>query len=74
MLDHVRFGLHWLRELKPADQSEWDAYCSHLRWPLRPAKACGDTFQEAPRLAAGMTGEFVAALREALNEESSNDA
>lgn len=62
-IEHVRFGLHWLQMLKPADQSDWDAYCSHLQWPLRPEKACGDTFQEAPRRAAGMSDEFVAALR-----------
>ena len=26
-IGHVRFGLDWLRRLKPADQSDWDAYC-----------------------------------------------
>lgn len=64
-IEHVRFGIDWLRALKPADQTDWDAYRSHLHWPLRPEKACGDTFQEAARRAAGMSEEFVAALRNA---------
>ena len=61
-IEHVRFGLHWLRVLKPADQSDWDAFVAHLKWPLRPAKARGDTFQRAPRLAAGMSADFVTRL------------
>lgn len=67
-IDHVRFGLEWLRKLKPANESDWDVYQSHLQWPLRPSKASGDTFQEAPRLAAGMTDEFIAALRDAATD------
>ena len=61
---HVAFGLHWLRLLKPADQSDWDAYQSHLKWPLRPDKAKGDTFNRAPRLEAGMSPEFIERLEQ----------
>lgn len=56
---HVAFGVHWLRTLKPADQSEWDAYQSHLQWPLRPEKSKGDVFDRASREAAGMSAEFI---------------
>ncbi len=63
-IEHVAFGLEWLRKLKPADQSEWDAYVQHLHWPLRPDKSIGDVFHEEPRRAAGMTVDFVARLRE----------
>ena len=61
-IEHVRFGLHWLRALKPAEQSEWDAFVAHLKWPLRPAKVRGDVFHREPRLAAGMPVEFVERL------------
>lgn len=61
-IEHVRFGLDWLRRLKPAEQSDWEAYVSHLHWPLRAEKAKGKTFHREPRLAAGMTAEFIEEL------------
>lgn len=63
-IEHVRFGLHWLRRLKPPGQSDWDAFVAHLKWPLRPAKARGDTFHREPRLAAGMSLEFIDRLEQ----------
>jgi uncharacterized ferritin-like protein (DUF455 family) len=65
-IEHVAFGLQWLRKLKPADQSEWDAYTRNLHYPLRAEKSVGDTFHVEPRLAAGMTPEFVDRLRPAV--------
>jgi uncharacterized ferritin-like protein (DUF455 family) len=58
-IQHVAFGMHWLRLLKSPDQSEWEAYASALKWPLRPEKSCGKSFHRAPRLAAGMSPEFI---------------
>ena len=66
-IEHVAFGIRWLRELKPPEQSDWETYCNHLRWPLRPSKAKGEAFQRGARLEAGMHGEFVDRL------ESSTD-
>lgn len=68
-ISHVAFGLEWLRKLKPADQSEWDAYVEHLHYPLRPDKSVGDVFHVEPRLAAGMTDEFVRRLRSGTGGE-----
>jgi uncharacterized ferritin-like protein (DUF455 family) len=65
-IQHVAFGVHWLRLLKPADQSEWEAYESALRWPLRPEKSRGKSFHREPRLAAGMSPEFVDRLEALL--------
>lgn len=62
---HVRFGWDWLCRLKPENQSAWDAFCEHLHWPLRPAKAKGDTFLREPRKAAGMTEDFLDHLQQA---------
>lgn len=62
-IEHVKFGIDWLRRLKPDSQSDWDAFRSHLKWPLRPSKARGDVFQTDARAAAGLSPEFIAALR-----------
>jgi len=62
-IHHVAFGLHWLRQGKRSDQSDWEAYVEHLQYPLRPEKSVGDVFHVEPRLAAGMTPEFVARLQ-----------
>jgi uncharacterized ferritin-like protein (DUF455 family) len=67
-IGHVRFGLDWLRRLKPADQSDWEAYCAHLHWPLRAEKSIGDELHRAPRLKAGMTEEFIDLLAAAQRE------
>jgi uncharacterized ferritin-like protein (DUF455 family) len=61
-IEHVRFGMEWLRKMKPPEQSEWDTFAAHLHWPLRPAKARGDLFHAEPRTAAGMSDEFIARL------------
>lgn len=61
-IGHVAFGLEWLRKLKPSGISDWEAFESNLRWPLRPAKARGEVFQKTAREAAGMTSEFIERL------------
>lgn len=71
---HVRFGIEWLRRLKPADQTEWETFCAHLKWPLRPSKARGDEFHAAPRLAAGLSRGFIARLQHWRDCESPADA
>lgn len=58
-IEHVRFGLEWLRALKPESQSDFEAFASHLHWPLRPHKARGEEFQREARRLAGMTDEFI---------------
>jgi len=64
-IEHVRFGLEWLRRLKPEGMSDWEAYSAHLHFPLRPGKSKGRTFHRAPREAAGMSPEFIAQLEAA---------
>jgi uncharacterized ferritin-like protein (DUF455 family) len=64
-IEHVRFGIDWLRRLKPADMSDWDAFCEHLEWPLRPGKARGHVFQRQARAEAGLTTEFIDQLESA---------
>ena len=64
---HVAFGLEWLRNLKPPEQSDWEAFQSHLKWPLRAEKARGDIFQRAAHRAAGMSDEFIDRLETNAN-------
>lgn len=68
-IEHVAFGYRWLSQLKPAEQSEWEAYCNALHWPLRPDKSIGDEFHVEPRLQAGLSPEFIAQLQQ-LNQQS----
>lgn len=62
-IEHVAFGIEWLRKLKPDGLSDWDAFCKHLKWPLRPAKAKGEQFQVEARKQAGLSDEFIEKLR-----------
>lgn len=64
-IQHVRFGIDWLRRLKPRHMSDWEAFATHLHWPLRPGKARGEVFQREARLAAGLSAEFVDRLQQA---------
>jgi uncharacterized ferritin-like protein (DUF455 family) len=68
-IGHVRFGIEWLRRLKPEDQSDWEAFSQHLHWPLRPAKARGHVFQREARLRAGLDADFVDRLERCTETE-----
>lgn len=71
---HVAFGIHWLRLLKPPGQSDWEAYESHLHWPLRPEKSRGRVLNRGPRQEAGMTDEFIDRLEKGMtNDDIPND-
>ena len=62
-IEHVRFGLDWLRRLKPPEQSDWDTFERSLHFPLRASKARGEVFQSDARRDAGMTDDFIGRLR-----------
>lgn len=64
-IDHVAFGVEWLRSLKPDQMSEWETYVAHLRWPLAPFRGKGHSFQREARLRAGMSEEFIAQVEAA---------
>lgn len=66
-IEHVSFGMHWLKTLKNPGETEWDAFCSHLKWPMSAGKSYGDDFQREARLKSGMPEDFVAKV-ESLRE------
>jgi len=63
-IEHVRFGWTWLQVFKGEDESSWDAWESHLAFPLRPERARGRTFHRRGREAAGLDPEFIRRLEE----------
>jgi len=65
---HVAFGIEWLRRLKPEHQTEWEAFETHLHWPLRASKARGDVFQWEARRAAGLSEEFISQVQQAPDD------
>lgn len=68
-IQHVAFGLHWLRKLKPDHLSDWEAYEQHLHWPVRAALSIGDTFNRAGRKQTGMSDEFIEQLYQAAQTD-----
>lgn len=62
-IQHVEFGMTWLRQLKPDHQTDFEAWAESLHWPVRPKAARGSKFQVDARLAAGMDPDFVAQLK-----------
>lgn len=64
-IEHVAFGINWLRKLQPTGADDWQTFCQHLKWPLRPSKARGDVFQLDARRQAGFTDDFIARLQSA---------
>lgn len=67
-IHHVAFGIEWLRRFKPAGESDWETFCRHLKWPLRPVKAKGEVFQYEARQQAGLDEHFINQVRQAHDD------
>src|SRR5579862_1617719 len=61
-IGHVAYGLKWFRRWKNLGESDWDAFCRQLKFPLSPQRAKGLTLNVEGRRAAGLDAEFVAEL------------
>jgi uncharacterized ferritin-like protein (DUF455 family) len=61
-IGHVAYGLKWFRRWKNPQQSDWEAFCSALKFPLSPQRAKGFTLNVEGRRAAGLDPDFIAAL------------
>ena len=64
-IDHVAFGVKWFRTLKPAEVSDWEAYITHLHWPMSPYRGKGTIFQREARRLAGMDDAFIDQIEKA---------
>ncbi len=63
-IGHVQHGLHWFRQWKDPEQSDWEAYESSLEFPMSPqrGRAPKIDFNRDGRLRAGLTEPFVDAI------------
>lgn len=61
---HVRFGMQWLRRMKPDTLSEWDTWTELLKNSrLTPRRAKGKVFQIEARKKAGVSPEWIQQLQ-----------
>ncbi len=61
-IGHVAYGLKWFRRWKNPGESDWDAFCRQLKFPLTPRRAKGFAVNTAGRRAAGLDAGFIAQL------------
>lgn len=61
-IGHVAYGLKWFRRWKNPGESDWDAFCRQLKFPLSPQRAKGLALNVEGRRAAGFDAVFVAEL------------
>jgi uncharacterized ferritin-like protein (DUF455 family) len=59
---HVAYGLKWFRRWKQPGQSDWEAFCAQLKFPLSPQRAKGVALNVEGRRAAGLDAQFIAEL------------
>ena len=61
-IGHVAYGLKWFRRWKNPGQSDWEAFCRQLKFPLSPQRAKGVTLNVEGRRAAAFDPAFIAEL------------
>lgn len=59
---HVAYGLKWFRRWKNPNESDWEAFCRQLKYPLSPQRAKGIALNVEGRKAAGLDAQFIAEL------------
>jgi uncharacterized ferritin-like protein (DUF455 family) len=62
-IGHVACGLKWFRKWKDPRQSDWEAFCRQLKFPMSAQRAKGPEFNVEGRLAAGLDRQFVDELQ-----------
>src|SRR6185503_19022861 len=58
-IGHVAYGLKWFRRWKNPHESDWEAFCRELKFPLSPQRAKGITLNVEGRRAAGFDPAFI---------------
>jgi len=61
-IGHVAYGLKWFRRWKNPRESDWEAFCRTLKFPLSPQRAKGLSLNIAGRKAAGFDPQFIAEI------------
>ena len=58
-IGHVAYGLKWFRRWKNPQESDWQAFCRQLKFPLSPQRAKGFFLNIEGRRAAGLDLAFI---------------
>jgi uncharacterized ferritin-like protein (DUF455 family) len=63
-IGHVQHGLHWFRQWKNPEQSDWEAYAESLEYPMSPQRGRGPKceFNRDGRMRAGLSKDFIDAI------------
>lgn len=63
-IGHVQHGLHWFRQWKDPEKTDFDAWQTTLEFPMSPARGRGprSLFNREGRQKAGLTDEFIDAV------------
>jgi uncharacterized ferritin-like protein (DUF455 family) len=61
-IGHVAYGLKWFRRWKNPGESDWEAFCRQLKFPLSPQRAKGISLNVVGRRTAGFDAQFIAEL------------
>jgi len=61
-IGHVAYGLKWFRRWKNPNESDWEAFCRTLKFPLSPQRAKGLSLNFEGRRAAGFDAQFIAEI------------
>lgn len=61
-IGHVAYGLKWFRRWKNPTESDWEAFCRQLKFPLSPQRAKGFAVNVDGRRAAGLDPDFIERL------------
>ena len=61
-IGHVAHGLKWFRRWKNPGESDWQAFCRVLKFPLSPQRAKGFSLNVEGRRAAGFDAQFIAEI------------
>lgn len=63
-ISHVGYGLHWFRQWKNPEESDWSALTKQLHFPLSPSRAKGNRaiFNEDGRREAGFDEDYIRQL------------
>ncbi len=62
-INHVSFGMNWLKKFKTPDQSEWDAWEESLPALVPAKRAKGFLVHEEPRRRAGVPEDWIKKIK-----------
>ena len=61
-IGHVKHGVVWFDQWRPADEDAWTSFTRSLRLPLSPARAKARPFNREGRRDAGLSDDFIRRL------------